>query len=404
MTVKGKPHRRKIAVVTVARSDFGIYLPILRKLSDSTWGEPLLIAAAAHLSDRHGRTIQWIEREGFSVSAEVPTSDDTQSPLGVGRSCGQAVAGFAEAIAALQPDMLMLLGDRFEMHAAAVAAVPFALPIIHLHGGETTEGAIDECYRHSLTKMSHVHFASTRAYADRILQMGEDPKRVFVSGAPGLDTLAQTDRLSWSELQERIGIQLDHSPLAVTFHPETISDLTPRQQLLPLLAALANTTRPLVISRPNADPGNETITAMLGEFVAPRSSRAVLLANLGSPAYFSLLHHAAAMVGNSSSGIIEAASFGLPVVNIGDRQKGRLRAHNVIDVPCCQSAIESALNWACDPKTRGSLQGMANPYGDGRASQRIVSALASLDCCPSLIKKTFFDHPESTFTNHSKAA
>ncbi len=404
MTAECEPRRRKIAIVTVARSDFGIYLPILRKLSDSTWAEPLLIAAAAHLSARHGRTIHWIEQEGFPVSAEVPTSDDTQSPLGVGRACGQAVAGFAEAIAALHPDMLMLLGDRFEMHAAAVAAVPFALPIIHLHGGETTEGAIDECYRHSLTKMSHVHFASTRTYADRILQMGEDPKRVFVSGAPGLDTLAELDRLSWSELQERVGIELDQSPLAVTFHPETISDLTPRQQLLPLLETLAKTTRPLVISRPNADPGNETITAMWEEFVARRSSQAALLANLGSTAYFSLLHHAAAMIGNSSSGIIEAASFGLPVVNIGDRQKGRIRAHNVIDVPCRHPEIQSAMTWACDPKTRESLQGMTNPYGDGQASQRIVSALASLDCCSALIKKPFFDQPESTSTIHSKAA
>ncbi|SMP47682.1 UDP-N-acetylglucosamine 2-epimerase (non-hydrolysing)/GDP/UDP-N,N'-diacetylbacillosamine 2-epimerase (hydrolysing) [Neorhodopirellula lusitana] len=385
--------RSKIAIVTVARSDFGIYLPVLRRLQKTAWADLQIVAGAAHLSQRHGHTVDWIASEGFTVSAEVPITDNTNDARGVARGSAEATLGFADAFEKLQPDLIVLLGDRFEMHAAAVAAVPFAIPITHLHGGETTQGAIDESYRHSLTKMSHLHFASTAAYANRIIQMGENPDNVVVSGAPGLDHLETFQPMSVADLETRLSLSLRVAPLAVTFHPETLSNRTAEQQLQPLLEVLASSPHPAVISQPNADPGNSAILEALQAFASDHSERVRLVSNLGTQAYFSLLHHAAAMVGNSSSGIIEAASFELPVVNIGDRQKGRLHGENVINCGYGQTDIESALRLACSHAFQSKLNGMTNPYGNGTASKLIVDELESRLRSGLSVRKPFHDMP-----------
>ncbi|MBB3207818.1 UDP-hydrolyzing UDP-N-acetyl-D-glucosamine 2-epimerase [Rhodopirellula rubra] len=393
MTDHASPHPVRIATVTVARSDFGIYLPVLRKIAASDWAQPLVVAGAAHLSNRHGHTADWIVSEGFSIDAEVPITDQTDNAVGVAIGCAEAIQGFAKAFDQLKPDAIMLLGDRFEMHAAAVAAVPFGIPIIHLHGGEITQGAIDESYRHSITKLSHVHFASTRAYADRIIQMGEDPRRVFVSGAPGLDHLADFAPWSIDQLATKLDLSLDQRPLSITFHPETLCDRDSLTQVRYLIDAISDLDVPMVISQPNADPGNQAILEQWTEFTNARPNRVRLVANLGTQGYFSLLHHAASMVGNSSSGIIEAASFSLPVVNIGERQQGRIHAENVVDVGFDSEAIKAAITKVSSPQFRSGLQTLQNPYGDGTASDHIVGTLRKLMQRPLSVRKPFFDLP-----------
>ncbi|MEM9366200.1 MAG: UDP-N-acetylglucosamine 2-epimerase [Planctomycetota bacterium] len=383
----------RIAVVTVARSDFGILLPVLRQLKDQAWCDLSLIAAAAHLSQKHGETLEWVCREGFQADAMVPTSDETDTPAQVGRATAKAVSGFTTAYEKLRPDLLILLGDRFEMHAAAVAAVPFRIPIAHIHGGEITEGAIDECYRHSITKMSHLHFASTQAHADRIVQMGEAPDHVVACGAPGLDQLQGFQPLTRDELQSRLNLSLSKRPLAITFHPETLGYLRAEDQLTSLMTVLKTADHPLVISQPNADPGNAKIREAWERFAAQAPDRIRLVANMGTQTYFSLLHHAAAMVGNSSSGIVEAASFGLPVVNVGDRQKGRMAGRNVIHCRNEVDSIRSAVLQACDDSFRRGLQAMANLYGDGHASERIVSVLQARLVTGLSTRKPFYDLP-----------
>lgn len=394
--IPGRPTRTMdVAVVTVARSDFGIYLPVLRALAATDWAKPLIIAGAAHLSDRHGRTADWIEQEGFAIDARVPVTYRNDASLAVAHGCAEAITGFANAFEALKPEAIVLLGDRFEMHSAAVAAVPFGIPVAHLHGGEITQGAIDECYRHSITKLSHIHFASTSSYADRIVQMGEDPRHVFAFGAPGLDHIASFIPWSIERLAEELSLCLDQSPLAVTFHPETLSDRDSLSQVEPLIEVLCELDVPLIISQPNADPGNHAILERWRAFADSRRDRVRLIANLGTQGYFSLLHYAKAMVGNSSSGIIEAASFELPVVNIGERQLGRIRGKNVIDVDFDRLAIRNAIVKATSGEFRTKLSKMTNPYGCGNASEKIVAALGQILQAGFSVRKPFHDLSDS---------
>lgn len=389
--VETSSRRRRIGVVTVARSDFGIYLPLLRRLRDCNWAELQLIVAAAHLSPTHGNTVDWIREEGFSAAFEVPMTSEDDSPLAAAESMGRGLQGFASAYDHLRPDLLVLLGDRFEMHSAASAAVPFQIPVAHIHGGEVTTGAIDDALRHSISKLSHLHFASTKPYARRLVCMGAPPELVEVSGAPGLDAITAIQRLNREQLAERLGIPLDRAPLAVTFHPETRCGTTATEQITPLLRVLSQQDRPLVISRPNADPGNAEIVQRWENFLQRYNGPTVFANNLGSQVYFSVLAESAVMIGNSSSGIIEAASFELPVVNIGDRQGGRIRPENVIDVANKTVAIADGLNRALSESFRQSLRGMVNPYGDGQATQRIYHRLKHQPLGSALLNQTFYD-------------
>ncbi|MHC4660884.1 MAG: UDP-N-acetylglucosamine 2-epimerase [Planctomycetota bacterium] len=381
---------RTIGVVTVARSDYGIFRPVLEKIQSDPELELFLIAAGMHLSPEFGMTVSFIEAVGFPVSERVPVEFASDTPEGIAESMAQAVTGFAKCFSKSRPDILLVLGDRYEMHAAVLAALPFNIPVAHIHGGEITLGAIDDALRHSITKLSHLHFASTQEYADRIIQMGEEPWRVTVSGAPGLDNIKSVELLEKSDLEKEFGIVPDPAPLLVTYHPVTLEYKQTEQQVGELLAAVEESGLPAVFTSPNSDTGRRTIKRMISEYVKDRENT-WLVNDFGTDAYFSMMACAAAMVGNSSSGIIEAASFELPVVNVGSRQEGRIRGKNVIDVDYERKNILEGIRSAVSPDFRAALKGMINPYGKGDASGKIVDVLKRTGLDENLIKKRFHD-------------
>lgn len=381
---------RRIAVVTVGRSDFGIYSPVLRAIENEPDLHLHLIAAGAHLTGQFGWTVNEITAQGFRISDRINMSLSADTAEAVATSMGLGTIGFAQAYARLCPDIIVVLGDRYEMHAAASTAVPLGIPLAHIHGGEVTEGAIDEAFRHAMTKYSHLHFVATEQYARRVIQMGEEPWRVTVSGAPALDNLSTLSLPDQQELEQRVGLDLSPSPLLVTYHPVTLEQDNTGTELQNLLDALGQVDRPIVFTFPNADARGGLILDMIRQFVS-RRPRARIVDNLGTRAYFGMMNQAAAMVGNSSSGIIEAASFRLPVVNVGDRQRGRYHERNVIDVGCSRERILEAINTALSPSFCGSLTDLTNPYGDGHAAERIVNRLRTVPLDERLMWKKFHD-------------
>ena len=380
---------RTIGVVTAARSDYGIYLPILWKIRKCLELNLKLMVTGMHLSPEFGWTVQAIEDDGFEIVARVETLLSSDSPEGISKAMGLGAIGFGQAYSGFRPDILLVLGDRFEMHAAVVASLPFNIPVAHIHGGESTEGAIDEPIRHSITKMSHLHFVSTETYGQRVIQMGEEPWRVMVTGAPALDHLEEMSLLSLESLYQVHGFDLSAPTLLVTYHPVTLGKHDTQAHMESLLRALDDTKLNLIFTYPNADTESRSIIEMVRDFAEHRPNCSVAV-SLGTQVYFSLMNQVAAMVGNSSSGIIEAASFHLPVVNIGDRQRGRLHGKNVIDVGNSQVEIASGIEQALTPGFRVQLSGEPNPYGDGRASERIVEALKSVTIDENLLLKRFY--------------
>lgn len=381
---------KRVAVVTVARSDYGHLAPVLDALEGEVTLDLQLVVAAMHLDPAFGNTVDEIERDGRAIAAQVPTSEEDDSALAAARGAARGVAGFAEAFAELRPDLVVVLGDRLEMNAAALGALPLGIPVAHVHGGESSEGSYDESLRHSITKLSHLHFAATAEYARRIVQMGEEPWRVTVSGAPALDAIAKLEPVPDDALDRLVGLPLDEPTLLVTYHPETLAPHALERDVDELLAALAASGHALLFTAPNADPQGRRVLERVRRHVA-EDERAVLLESLGSRAYFSVLRRVTAMVGNSSSGIIEAPSFELPVVNVGSRQQGRIRAANVIDVPAQRAAIGDALARVASNGFRAKLRGLANPYGDGHAAKRIVSVLREAPSGQALLVKRFHE-------------
>lgn len=382
---------RTIGFVSVGRSDYGILRPVLQEVSAQAM-RPVVFAGGAHLVAAHGHTIDAIEHDGWEIVARVDMLLASDTPEGAATSVGVGVLGFASAFQRVRPDLLLIVGDRTEMLAAACAALPLGIPTAHLHGGEISRGAVDELARHAITKLSHLHFVATEAAGGRVLQMGEESWRVTVSGAPALDLVRGFTPMDRITLERRIGIPLRGTPLVVTFHPETLDFERTEAHATEVAAAIAEWNGPVVITSPNADAGRARVMSPLAALVDRRSGT-VLVHSLGQEAYYSLLSCAGAMVGNSSSGIIEAPSFGLPVVNVGERQAGRDRAANVIDVPPARQAIADALRRAASPGFRQALSGAPNPYGDGHASVRIASRLASVEIGPSLLRKAFIEMP-----------
>ncbi len=383
---------RTIGVVTVARSDYGHLVPLLEALRERSGLVLQLYVAGGHLSPRFGRTVEAIERDGWPITARIDSTGGSDEAEDVATGAGAAVAGFARAFARGRPELVVLFGDRVEMLAAAVAALVLAIPVAHLHGGEITEGAIDEQARHALTKLAHLHFPAVEVYARRILQMGEEPWRVHCVGAPGLDRFARPPALERAELARRIGLPLRRPTLLVTFHPVTLEPGTAGAHAEELAAALASVEGDVVITYPGADAAYETVIRRLEALAAARPGTRMVSA-LGEDGYGALLREADVMVGNSSSGLIEAPTFGLPVVNVGIRQQGRVRAANVIDVGHGREEIAAGIRRALEPGFRESLRGLANPYGDGRAAPRIAEVLASVELGPRLLRKRFVDRP-----------
>jgi UDP-hydrolysing UDP-N-acetyl-D-glucosamine 2-epimerase len=386
---------RIIGVVTSARADFGL----LRRLMAAIQAEPglelVVYATGMHHSPRHGMTIAEVRDAGFShCLIEVESWVDGDGPDQIATSMGRGLAGFAAAFAARRPHILVVLGDRYDMMPAALAALPFTIPVAHISGGEVTEGAIDESIRHAVTKLSHLHFPSTEDYGRRIRQLGEEAWRVTMSGQPGLDELADFTPDPRDAVLARFGLDPSRPVSLVTYHPETVRAEDSPKHVAQLLSAAQRVDSQILFTAPNSDPGSEAIRTAIEAYVATHPG-CVFRESLGRTNYSHMLHHAQCMVGNSSSGLIEAASIPIPVVNIGDRQGGRLAPRNVILAKLGADSIATAWKRALDPAFRRSLSGMVNPYGDGKAIARIVERLKSVALDQRLITKHFQDWREN---------
>ena len=378
--------KRVIGVVSVSRSDYGHLTPVLHAIRDTPDLDLRLFVSGMHLSDDFGRTVGAIEADGWPIAERIAMLEPGDTPEAVAASAGRGVVGFAHAYTRQRPDLLVLLGDRFEMLAAAVAALPFALPVAHIHGGEASEGAMDNQIRHAITKLAHLHFASAPEHACRIAAMGEEAWRIHTVGAPGLERLRTVAPLSRDDVAAALGLPPAGPWLVVTFHAVTLEYGDTAEHIDELLAALAKVDATLVVTYPNADTAGRTIIQRIEEFAA-HSPRVRLARSLGDRLYLSLLRHADAMVGNSSSGLIEAPSFALPVVNVGCRQRGRLRGANVIDVGPWRDEILHGVQTALAPGFRRRLEGLPNPYGDGHSAARIVKVLREVALDARLIQK-----------------
>jgi UDP-hydrolysing UDP-N-acetyl-D-glucosamine 2-epimerase len=378
--------RRVIGMVSVSRSDWGHLVPVLEAIREAPDLDLRLFIAGMHLSADFGCTVKEIEAQGWPIAERIAMLEPGDTPEAIAASTGRGIAGFAGAYVRQRPDLVVVLGDRFEMLAAAVAALPFALPVAHIHGGEASEGAMDNQIRHAITKLAHLHFASAPEHGKRIAAMGEEDWRIHVVGAPGLDRLRTVGLLSRDEVAAALGLPPERPWLLVTFHPVTLEHEDTARHVDELLAALETVDATVVMTYPNADTAGRTIVEHVEKFVA-RTPRARIFRNLGDRLYLSLLKHADAMVGNSSSGLIEAPSFALPVVNVGSRQRGRLRGGNVVDVAPRRDDIVRGIQTALEPDLRRRLDGQPNPYGDGRAASRIVAVLREVALDARLIQK-----------------
>ncbi|MBX3740912.1 MAG: UDP-N-acetylglucosamine 2-epimerase (hydrolyzing) [Akkermansiaceae bacterium] len=377
--------------MTGSRADYGLLLPVLRAIKAADDLELRLYVTGMHLAPEFGSTVRVIEEDGFPIQDRVEMLLAGDSPAAIAKSTGLGLIGFAEAFSQSPPDIVVVLGDRFEILAVAQACLFLRIPLAHIAGGDTTEGAVDEGIRHAITKMAHLHFVTNEESAARVRQMGEDPRRVIVTGSPGIDAILSTRLLSRDELAASLGIPLHRRLLAVTFHPATLEDAPQSAQMQRLLDALdtfdpAETT--IIFTMPNADADGRTLTAMVQEYTGTREHTRAF-ASLGLVRYLSLVSHADAVVGNSSSGLYEAPTLRTPTVNIGDRQKGRLHASSVLHCPADADAISTTIHRAFGMDTSATT----NPYGDGQSAGRIVEALRSLEAPSSLLRKHFHSLP-----------
>jgi GDP/UDP-N,N'-diacetylbacillosamine 2-epimerase (hydrolysing) len=387
---------RKICVITGAQAEYGLLRWVMHGINEDPDLRLQIIATGMHLSSEFGCTYQSIERDGFKIDRKVEMLISSDTEVGITKSMGLGVIGFADVFHELQPDLIVVLGDRFEIFSAVSAALFAQIPIAHLHGGETTEGAFDEALRHSITKMSHLHFVAAEEYRRRVIQLGEDPSRVFLVGGLGVDSLKRIELLDRVELEKSLDFEFGKKNLLITFHPVTLghqNSSTQMQALFDALEELKDTH--FIFTMPNADTGGKELARMVGAFVASHP-HARAFASLGQLRYLSCMKLVDGVVGNSSSGLAEAPSLGVGTINIGDRQKGRLSASSVIQCEPTRTDISAALKKLYESSYRASLVGTSNPYGDGGASEKIVSIIRnhSLD---NLLNKSFFDIPASTF-------
>jgi UDP-N-acetylglucosamine 2-epimerase (non-hydrolysing)/GDP/UDP-N,N'-diacetylbacillosamine 2-epimerase (hydrolysing) len=380
--------RRRICVVTGTRAEYGLLYWLMKEIQDDPDLELQIIATGMHLSPEFGSTYKTIEENGFVIDAKVEMLLSSDTPVGITKSIGLGVIGFADALERLKPDILVLLGDRYEILAAAQAALVARIPIAHLFGGDTTEGAFDEAIRHSITKMAHLHFVSNEISAARVRQLGENPSFVYNFGSTGIDQIKRLERLSRQDLETQTGFSFQKKNLLVTFHPATLEENSPEKQFRELLDALdlLGPDVGLIFTYPNADPAGRSLIPMIDSFVASHP-QAMAFASLGQLRYLSVMAHVDAVVGNSSSGLYEAPSLKIPTVNIGDRQKGRLQASSVIhclpDANLIGEAIQAAFAMDCSA--------VVSPFGDGNSSQKIKDVLKMVPLGEALLKKHFFD-------------
>ena len=377
--------RRRIGVVTTSRADYShLYWP-LRELASNPEIELGIFALGPHLAPQFGNTIQEIERDGFPIRSRIECLLSSDTDTGMAKTIGVAVLCLADALTAWRPDILLLIADRYEMLAPAAVALALRVPMAHIEGGEVSQGAIDDAVRNALTKLAHIHFTSTETARLRVIAMGEEPWRVHRAGAPSLDHLRRSALLNRSALESRLGLSLSPPTVIAAWHPVTILRDT-NAEADAFFGAIEEPPAQIIFVYPNADAGGQALIQRTRVLAEARTGIHIFV-NLDAVTYWSLLGQAAALIGNSSSGIMEAASFALPVVNVGIRQQGRERARNVIDAPADAAAIRAALNRTLSPAFRESLAGMTNPYGDGTAAQTIARVLASVSLEGLLVKQ-----------------
>jgi UDP-hydrolysing UDP-N-acetyl-D-glucosamine 2-epimerase len=381
-------HKRKICVVTGTRAEYGLLFWLLKELQQSMEFELQLIVTGMHLSPEFGLTYKTIEQDGFEILEKIEMLLSSDSPLGTAKSIGLGVIGFADSLERLRPDLMIVLGDRYEILAAVQAALVNKIPIAHIAGGDTTEGAFDEAIRHSITKMSHLHFVTNEVAARRVRQLGENPEYIYNVGNPGLDHIKKLQLLTREEIEGRLQFKFFERNLLVTFHPATLDEQSSAEQFKNLLLALES-FKPeigIIFTKPNADPGGRILIKMIDDFVK-KHYNAKVFTSLGQLLYLSIISNVDAVVGNSSSGLYEVPSFKKPTVNIGDRQKGRLQATSVIN---CQPETKEIINAIQEAFTKDCSRTI-NPYGDGNSSQRIINILRGIPDYKFLLKKHFHE-------------
>lgn len=392
------PTAAKIAILTGTRAEYGLFRPLLAKLSDEPGADLSLLVTGTHLAERFGATVAEVEADGYRIAARIPLPLDDDSERGVANDAAAALAGVAEALATARPDLLILLGDRYETLSGAIAAHLARVPVAHLHGGELSLGAADDAMRHAITKMAWLHFAATPRAARRIIQLGEEPQRVFTVGALGVDNALAMPKMTRLELEGELGHIFGPRTALITFHPVTLEG-SGGEQIAALLAALERLPDlHIIFTMPNADAGNRVIAAALDDFCAHHSHRAHSFVSLGARRYLSLLELCDVCVGNSSSGIIEAPSLGTPSVDIGDRQAGRERGPSVLHCPPQADAVAARITAALSDHAKRIAEARENPYGDGNAAERIAAILRRE--LPNLgsLRKRFYDLPADAET------
>ncbi len=381
---------RTVGAVTTSRADYSSLLPVLRAIDADSELQLQLFVGGMHLAPEFGLTVNEIEANGFNITDRIglPVASDT--PQDIATSMGHGLIAVAQALEKFRPEIVLIVGDRYELLSVVCAALPLRIPVAHISGGDVTEGAIDNQVRNAISKLSHIHFPDMKAHGDRLIQMGEEPSRVIVAGDPALDLMHQIEYMSRTELSESLSLELESPIIMVSYHPTTLGADSVAKEVDALLSALAEVGGTQVFTYPNADADNQTISDRIRKFVDSRPNSRLFF-SLGQARYYSMLAIADLMVGNSSSGIFEAPSFLLPVVNVGDRQHGRIRERNVIDVKAELDEIRAGIQYGLDPSFRDSLVDLKNPYGDGEATPRILNMLKEVKLGPELLQKSFVD-------------
>lgn len=384
---------KRIGIMTGTRAEYGLLKPLMQEINKDNDMELYLIVSGMHLSPEFGMTYQEIEEDGFEINAKVEMLLSSDSPAGISKSIGLGVIGFADEFQRADLDMLILLGDRYEALSAAICAMVMRIPIAHLHGGELTEGAIDEGIRHSITKMSYLHFTSTEQYRNRVIQLGENPERVFYVGALGVENIKKINLMTKEELERSIHFEIDENTVVVTYHPVTLENNTVEEQFLNLLKVLdRNPKIRMIFTKANADTNGRIVNELIDKYAAQNSERACAFVSLGQKRYLSALKYCRIVIGNSSSGIIEAPSFGKPIINIGDRQKGRICADSVINCGYTQQEIQQAMETALTEEFENKARNCRNPYEKENTAANIISVIKDYLLNDKIkLKKGFYD-------------
>lgn len=384
---------KRIGIMTGTRAEYGLLKSLMQEINKDNDLELYLIVSGMHLSPEFGMTYKEIEEDGFQINAKVEMLLSSDSPAGISKSIGLGVIGFADEFQRADLDMLILLGDRYEALSAAICALVMRIPIAHLHGGELTEGAIDEGIRHSITKMSYLHFTSTEQYRNRVIQLGENPERVFYVGALGVENIKKINLMTKEELERSIHFEIDENTVIVTYHPVTLENNTVEEQFLNLLEVLdRNPKIRMIFTKANADTNGRIVNELIDKYAAQNSERACAFVSLGQKRYLSALKYCRIVIGNSSSGIIEAPSFGKPIINIGNRQKGRICADSVINCGYTQQEIQQAMETALTKEFENKASNCRNPYEKENTAANIISVIKDYLLNDKIkLKKGFYD-------------